>query len=178
MDKIDKELREGLEQVLRSAISEDTMGRVKKAASSIADEIESDLMYRAEDYLAYNLAERIAHMAERAVEEMLNGNEDQMRRYLSCEKRAESGEWIGWTGRSTGYVGPNRDIERQHPVIHGKLFEQGAVELRKKLVDAHRDLLVNERILDLEDQVRSLVAQVNKASREKDDMWERVRHIA
>lgn len=74
--------------------------------------------------------------------------------------------------------GLRREDDEWHSVIHGQLFEQGAVRLRKEIVDAHRDLLVNERILDLEDQVRSLVVQVNKANAEKDAMWERVRHVA
>ena len=50
-----------------------------------------------------------------------------------------------------------------------------AVALRKKIVDAHRDLLVTERILDLEDQVKSLVEQVNKANAEKESLYERLR---
>lgn len=50
--------------------------------------------------------------------------------------------------------------------------------LRKQIVDAHRDLLVNERILDLEDQVKSLVEQVNKAKAEKEEMWQRYRSVA
>jgi hypothetical protein len=178
MTKIDAELRKSLQQALQEGISEEALAGVKKAAASVVDDLESDLMYRLQDNLANNLSHWVADLAQRAVEQMLEGNEDQMRRYLSCEKRAESGEWIGFTGRSTGYTGPNKRIHEQHPVIHGKLFEQGAVALRKRIVDAHRDLLANERILDLEDQVKSLVAQVNNAIAEKDKMWERVRHIA
>jgi len=88
-----------------------------------------------------------------------------MIRWLSCDKR-------GYTGRSDGY-NTRRSIEEQHPVIHGKLFEQGCVRLRKGIVEAHRDLIASERILDLEDQVRSLVAQNNKLTREKEEMWQR-----
>jgi hypothetical protein len=103
-------------------------------------------------------------MASRAVEQIMEGNEDQMRRYLSCEKRDIDGRYYVSTGRSDS---------AGHPVIHGKLFEQGAVALRKKIVDAHRDLLVSERILDLEDQVKSLVAQVNKANAEREAIFQR-----
>ena len=39
---------------------------------------------------------------------------------------------------------------------------------------ANEVLIRNERILDLEDQVKSLVAQVNKANAEKERMWERL----
>jgi hypothetical protein len=109
-------------------------------------------------------------MAQRTVEEMLAGNEEQMRRYLKCE----SGRWNGRSDGDQGW-GRQREAHEWHSVIHGRLFEQGAVALRKQIVDAHRDLLVNERILDLEDQVRSLVAQVNKANAATEAMWARVR---
>jgi len=105
--------------------------------------------------------------------------DDQMRRYLSCDKRGEGGEYICFTGRSDfqGY-GRQRETHEQHPVIHGRLFEQGAVELRKKVAQANEALIRDERILDLEDQVKSLVAQVNKAIAEKEQMWERVRALS
>ena len=110
-------------------------------------------------------------MAGRAVEALLEGNEAEMIRWLSCDRR-------GYTGRSDGY-NTNRAIEEQHPVIHGKLFEQGCVRLRKMIVEAHRDLITDQRILDLADQVRSLVAQNNnnKLAREKEEMWSRVRDL-
>jgi len=60
-------------------------------------------------------------------------------------------------------------------VIRGKLFETGAIELRKQIVDAHAELLKAERILDLEDQLKSLVGQLKKMEAEKNAMWERVR---
>jgi hypothetical protein len=45
------------------------------------------------------------------------------------------------------------------------------------IVEAHRDLITDQRILDLEDQVRSLVAQNNKLAFEKEKMWQRVRDL-
>jgi hypothetical protein len=68
-----------------------------------------------------------------------------MIRYLGCD---------GYTGR-----------DRDHSVIHGTLFETGAIALRRKMAEAHTDLIQNERILDLEDQVRSLVNQINEKDR-------------
>lgn len=178
IDKIDVELRDRLAAVLAAGISDDAMKAISKKAEDIRCYIEDDVMYRLKDDLAPNLAAYAADMAQKAVEQILEGNEDQLRRYLSCEKRGDDGQYIGWTGRSEppGYY--PRKIEEQHPVIHGKLFEQGAVALRKKIVDAHRDVLANERILDLEDQVKSLVAQINKALAEKEEMWQRCRDVA
>jgi len=177
-DKIDDEMRKRLAAILEAGISDDTMKAINKQVEHIRCDIEDDVMYRLKDDLAPNLAAFAADMAQRAVEMLLEGNDDQMRRYLSCEKRGEDGQYIGWTGRYDPKAwGARRDISEQHPIIHGKLFEQGCVALRKRIVDAHRELLANERILDLEDQVKSLVAQVNKANAEKERMWERLGHL-
>lgn len=175
--KIDDGLRKALAESLAAGITDEAFEPIHRKLKSAVDDLEADFLYRLKDDLALNLAAHAADMAQCAVEMILEGNEDQMRRYLSCEKRGEDGEYIGWTGRGDFKVPfiRNREDHEQHPVIHGELFEQGAVALRKKIVDAHRDLLVNERILDLEDQVKSLVAQVNKAIAEKEAMWERVR---
>jgi hypothetical protein len=174
------EMDEGLQDALRTALegglSEDCLKAVKKATDNILYDIESDLQYRLKDELAPHLVGWVVEMAQRSVEALLEGNEDQMRGYLSCEKRQADGSWLGWTGRSTGFSMGKPNISDWHSVIHGRLFEHGCVELRKKIVDAHRDLLVNERILDLEDQVKSLVEQVNKAKAEKDKLWERVQN--
>ena len=103
-------------------------------------------------------------MAGRAVEALLAGNESEMIRWLSCDTR-------GYTGRSDGYG--ERSIERQHPVIHGKLFEPGCVLLRKQIAQAHRDLITSERIKDLEDQVASLVAQNNALEKDLESWRDR-----
>jgi hypothetical protein len=109
-------------------------------------------------------------MAKRTVEMLLAGNEDQMRRYLHCER----GHWNGRSDGDSGW-GRKREIYEWHSVIHGQLFEQGGVAVRKAIVEAHAELLKNERILDLEDQVRSLVEQVNRANTEREKMFERCR---
>lgn len=177
--KIDEALQKQLRATLEAGVDDEAMKAVKKATDRIMDDIEGYLMYRLKDELAPNLTGWVADMAQRAIEQILEGNEDQMRRYLSCEKRGEDGKYIGWTGRhdpAPGW-GNVRAVAEQHPIIHGELFEQGCIALRKKIVDAHSDLLVNERILDLEDQVKSLVEQVNKAKAEKDAMWKRLGHL-
>lgn len=175
-DKIDPALTKALEQSITEGLSDEAMEGFKKRISDLSAEFEDSLMWSLKDNLAYNLASWVADMAQRAVEQMLAGNDDQMRRYLSCDKRGDDGQYIGWTGRSDGQTfSRQREDHEQHPVIHGRLFEQGAVELRKKVAQAHEGLIRDERILDLEDQVKSLTAQVNKANAEKEAMWERLR---
>lgn len=178
-DKIDRELITQLAETLSKGVTDEAVTALKKKVEEITCYIEDDIMWRLKDDLAHNLAAHAADMAQRAVEMLLEGNEDQMRRYLSCDKRGPDGEYIGWTGRSDSRVwgNPRRD-EDWHPVIHGQLFEQGAVALRKKIVDAHRDLLVNERILDMEDQIKSLVAQNVKLTKELEELRQRVRDAA
>lgn len=175
--KIDESLKDALRVSLEAGLSDDAMKAVKKQTDHILCDIESDLQYRIKDELAPHLVGYVVDMAEKSVEQLLKGNEDQMRRYLSCEKH-EDGTYIAWTSRSDSkYWGRQRAEHQWHPIIHGKLFEQGALALRKQIVDAHRETLTNERILDLEDQVKSLVAQVNKANAEKDEMWQRYRSV-
>ena len=138
------EVRWKLSDAIESGMTEEVMDRVKKKFRDAMDDLEGDLDFGLKERLSSNLADFICSSAERAVEQLLAGNEERMRAYL----RAQDG---GYTGR-----------DRDHPVIHGKLFETGPLELRKQIVEAHADLLKNERILDLESQVRSLVVQVNK----------------
>lgn len=163
MSKIDKELTEGLTKCIEAALTDEAMRGFVKQVRDLSVELEEFLMWSVKDNMAYNLSSWVVDMAERSLEQMLLGNEDQMRRYLSCEKRAETGEYIGWTGR-----------DRDHPVIHGRLFETGAVQLRKAVAQANEKLILDERILDLQDQVRSLVEQVNKANAQREEMWQRL----
>ena len=167
MSKINKELSDALEQSFANGLTEKSMECFQKDAGKLADVIFDDLEWRIRDELAVQLCDSVVTMAERAVEAMLSGNEQEMRRWLSCDKRGPDHEYIGWTGR-----------DRDHPVIHGRLFETGAMELRKKVAQANESLLRDERILDLEDQVKSLVAQVNKANAEREKMWKRVRELS
>lgn len=172
MYKIDEDLRTAFEQEITKGLTEKAIEGLQKDVRKVADSFEDDFMWNLKDNLACNLTAYVADMAERAVEQMLAGNDDQMRRYLSCDKRGEDGQYIGWTGRSDGYGNPS------HSVIHGRLFEQGALELRKKVAQANEALIRDERIRDLEDQVKSLIEQVNKATAEKEEMWQRLRNAA
>lgn len=125
--------------------------RFKKSKQGFLDALWDDFAYTIIDQMPERIEGFVRDMAQRTVEQMLEGREDQMRRYLGCD---------GYTGRG-----------REHSVIHGTLFEHNPILLRKKIAQAHADLIRNERIADLEDQVASLVRQVN----EKDEIIERQR---
>lgn len=160
--------RNALREALDAALDDDSMKTLKKKASDLTQEIVDHIEWSLKDNLAGGLSWHVAQMAERAINALLEGNESEMVRWLTCDKRS-------YNGRSDGYTGPNKAIEQQHPIIHGLLHENQSVALRRKIFEAHRDLVTNERIADLEDQVKSLVAQVNEADRKREAMWERVR---
>lgn len=151
------EVRWKLSDAIETGMTDEVMGRVKKKFREAMEDLESDLDYGLKERLSSNLADFICSSAERAVEQLLAGNEDRMRSYL----HAKDG---GYTGR-----------ERDHQVIHGRLFETGPMELRKQIVEAHAELLKTERILDLESQVRSLVDQVNKLENRNANLNEELR---
>ncbi len=151
------EIRWKLSDAIEAGFTEDTINRVKKKFDDIMYDIESDIEFGLKERLATHLADFICSSAESAIRSLLEGNDTRMRSYLS----AQDGQY---TGRG-----------RDHPVIHGELFETGPILLRKRIVDAHADLLKNERILDLEDQVRSLVEQVTKAESRIESLNEELR---
>jgi hypothetical protein len=151
------EMRWKLSDAIEAGMTDEVMDRVKKKFRDAMDDLENDLDFGLKERLSSNLSDFICSSAENAVKQLLAGNEDRMRSYLS----AQDG---GYTGR-----------ERDHTVSHGKLFETGPLELRKKIVEAHAELLKTERILDLESQVASLVAQVNKLENRNANLNEELR---
>lgn len=137
-----EEISELLAQKLQDALSDTTLAKLKKklqdAVADIGDELEDNL----KDSLANNLSGYADDMSFSAITAMLEGDEERLRTYLKCSK----GLYAGRDGK--------------HFVIRGELSEHGGIALRKRIVDLHAETLKSERILDLEDQVRSLVQQV------------------
>lgn len=133
----------------------------QKAKENLLDHLWSEMEFGVIDRMSETITGFVCRMAGNAVEEILQGRDDQMRRYLGLD---------GYTGRS-GQGVVERTPAQTHKVIHGKLFETGAIEIRKKMAQAHADLIRNERIKDLEDQVAGLVEHIS----EKDDLIEKLR---
>lgn len=164
-----------LAQELRGALAAWSEGddaaweRVRKKLRDVADDFTADLEFTAKDNLAPSLSAWVEEMTKRAVDAILRGNEAELRRYLGCERS-------GWTGRSDSpEYGRKREPHEWHPVIHGRLFEHDPVKLRREIVDANRDLITDERVKDLEDQVKALVAQVNQREVEIERLREQLR---
>lgn len=154
LDAASEAFADALEDGKRTDLEDPRWARIQKMLKDVATEFEDTLLWRLREDMPSHLASVAREAAAKAIEAVLDGNEDELRRWLSCDSGA-------YTGRaSEGYFA--RSQAEAHPIIHGKLFEQGAVALRKRIVDAHADLLKTERILDLEDQLRSVVIQHNE----------------
>lgn len=169
VDRVTDDIKAQLLKTLEEGISVDGLKRLKKTVQTFCDEIESDIEWRLKDDLAPMLAGYVQDMVIRTIDAILKGNEREIRRYLHCEQDCHQGR--------SGDPYSNRDVAEQHPIIHGKLHENSCVDLRRMIVDAHRELITAERIKDLEDINKSLIAQVNKANAEKNAMWERCRGV-
>jgi hypothetical protein len=135
-------LRQRIEKTIAESMPEDKLKGILKNMVGIFADILGDLEWRMQTDAAYNLAYFVQREAEHAIEAMLAGNVEQFEKHLTL---------TGYTGR-----------DRQHSVIRGKLFETGAIELRRKIVDAFPERLKSERILDLEDQIKSLIAEIQR----------------
>ena len=159
MNKRDDEFRDKMRDLWASTIPEDVMVPVVKQAENLAHDFADRIEWWLKDELSEIMSGYVADMADRAIESMLAGNEAMFRRYLHCEQNSYS-----FTGR-----------DRDHPVIHGKLFEADCITLRRSLCQAFPELLSTERILDLESQVSGLVDEVNKREAEIERLRERLR---
>lgn len=161
----DTALSDQLRSALSAGVDDATLKSYRKKLDDLITGFEEDMEWRMKDELAGRLTDYVEQMARKTVEAILSGNQREMERYLGCERGK-------WTGRSDSpEYGRKREPHEWHPVIHGRLFETGAVALRAQIVEAHRELITDQCILDREDQVKSLVAQVNR----KDAEIERLR---
>lgn len=151
------DLAKQLEAALVAGVTDEALAIVRKKVEDVTATIDDYLTYSIKEELSHGLSRYAVDMAQRAIESLLSGNEEQMRRYLTCQHG-------GYTGRDRG-----------HSVINGTLFETGGIALRRSLVDAHRDLISSERILDLESQVKSLVENVNKLESTNRALQEKLR---
>ena len=69
-----------------------------------------------------------------------------------------------------------RDRQKMVDIKWAILRHLPSITIKSYCTHAHPELLKSERILDLEDQVKSLVAQVRKLDVEKEEMWGRLRN--
>ena len=154
-ENIMHELHNALYRTLQEGMKKEMVQKIEKDLKDLSNKVWENFTDGLLDNLSDCLSGQVEWCATQAIKALLSGHEKEMRYYLDCQKHGE--QYYGWTGRTT-----------DHHVIRGILFETGALAIRKEIVEAYPDLLKNERILDLEDQVKSLVNQLNKL-----EQWEK-----
>lgn len=164
MSDITEAYRSDLSDALQDGLDDQAVASLTKKVRSLAEDIVESVEMSIKDNLAQSLSYHVREMAGRAVNAMLEGNETEMVRWLNGDST--------YTGRDRG-----RAVADNHPVIHGKLFEYGGMQLRRKIVEAHRDIITSERIADLESQLASVVAQRNIMESERDEARQRLRDL-
>ena len=134
-----KEVREFLDQNRKEGIK----GEVNQIIDAEFD--------RLGEYAAEYLSQTAADRAERFLERVLRGDADAAMSLLGDHHG-------GSRYRTDGY-------DKDKPwasLIHGRLFETNVLQLRREIVEAHRDLLESERNKDLQSIVDGLTAQVRE----------------
>lgn len=105
------------------------------------------------DYAEESISGAASDRAKRFLIAVFRGDEEPLKQLLSMDE--------GSRRKSFG-------IDKGEPwscVIHGSIFETEGVSIRRKIVEAHRDLFESERIKDLEATVEGLRAQIVKLER-------------
>ena len=122
--------------------------QIKKELEQLVDDEFEQLQKYANEYIS-NLA---ADRAETFLERVLKGDDDAAKSLLLGDQ----------CGSSRYRTGGCEEGKPWASLINGRLFESGGIELRRKIVEAHADLLKAERIADLESVVDGLSQQIRK----------------
>lgn len=146
------------QEVARQAFSD----QIKKLIQSALNEMVDAELSHIEDNCAEHISRVASDRACAFVEKVLSGD----------DKAAEALFECGADSRFRT-LGPDKG-EPWAQLIHGRLFATNAMELRKKLVEAHPDLLRNERIADLDSIVVGLENQIRKQDAEIARLRERL----
>jgi len=149
------------EAVAKAFIDDKRKAAIKRELQSLVD----DELFNLEDYAASHISGVAAQRAVDFITKVLNGE----------EKAAAAIFGRGDSSRYRSISLTDCDGEPWACLIHGALFESGEIKLRRKLVEAHADLLRNERIKDLESIVDGLERQVRKTESDLEECRGRIR---
>ena len=142
---------ETVDTVVKSYLTPAKKKGIAQEIQNLFDDLYQDMEMYAADFIVGVAAER----TKAFLNQVLQGDEN------AAAKLFEIGE-------SSRYVGFGYDAGKPWAkLIHNKLFTLSAVELRRKLVEAHADLLSNERIKDLEAIVEGLTLQIKNLNAKK-----------
>jgi len=168
MIKIDDDIIKSLTASLEKGFDDETINKFKKQIDKAFGEIQETFEYQIKDDIIVNLSYYVKDLATKAVRSLLAGDEAAMRYYLNCERRGE--EYYGFVGRTT-----DGDYKASpHRVSNGEIFEGEAIALRRKIAHLFTGTILSERLLDLEDQVKSLIEQIKQLETRNDELRKRI----
>lgn len=158
--RADEAFTERLRALAEAGLDAENLRKLKKDFDDAATEALDRFEWYVKQEMAGELVRYIAHMAERSVNALLQGNDQEMRRYLCCEE--------------LGYNPRDDDTVRN---LFGELWDHAALHLRRRIVEAHAELLKNERILDLEKNVADLQALISRQATALAQKDEKIREL-
>lgn len=127
-------------------IEKNRKDKIKREIECLID----DEFDRLEEYASNFISEKAAERAERFLSRVLNGDEEAAMALLGSANNIDRVRLSGIdAGKPWASIYRGRDI-----------FETDGIKLRRKIVEAHADILRNERIADLESIVEGLTQQI------------------
>lgn len=147
MSDVLAERRDEIRAALDLEIGEQDFKKLEKQSRALSEEISEGLLWNIKDNLGDWIASEIRHGAVQTIEAIIKGNMPEARRYLGLSPEGRDGrEWFG------------------KPWFDGfsRLHEFGGVAVRHAIADAHKDLITDERIVDLEGQIKGLCEKYHR----------------
>jgi hypothetical protein len=133
------------EQV-KEFLSAPRKNQIKEVIERVVDDEFDRLEEHADEFISQTAADR----AKRFIERVLKGQEEAARALFGTNDNWDRFKPYG-ADKGEPWAFQSRD---------GVLFLTNGMEIRQKIVEAHADLLKNERILDLESIVEGLRKQI------------------
>lgn len=139
------ELADEISEIVDKGFSDDALVNARKQLDGLVDDLVSNFEYGIKDQAGALIAGHIQRLAEHAVTALLNGDYDRMRSYLSANENG----YTGRNGRTNEHLGE-----------YWNFFEPECMALRRRIVIAHKHIIGQERIKDLEYERDLLRGQV------------------
>lgn len=121
----------------------------KEQIKGVIEELINDEFDRLEDYGTSFITETAARRAKNFLEKVMRGDEKAAMVLFGSSDNGDRYKQLGYdAGKPWAYS------------IHGSIFETSGIQLRRQIVESHKDLIESERIKDLESIVDGLNQQV------------------
>ena len=141
---------------------------VRKKFRSLLEEIVEEEFSRLEEYADEHISNVAAGRAYKFLRKVMEGDQKAMLQLL--------GSIWGDDLKMDRYKESGYDAGKPWPhLIHGEVFETDGITLRRKIVEAHADLLKTERMKDLEAIIHGLTLEIIELERQRDPEYGRRR---